>query len=66
MPSRSFVVRVIEPAARVVVEDVRTGTSAVVRTLDGVGPQIERWVGGDDAPTRGAGGAREHRVKPDS
>jgi hypothetical protein len=42
--SRAFVVRVIEPAARIVVEDVRTGASTVVTDLEAVRPQIEQWL----------------------
>jgi hypothetical protein len=45
MSTRAFVVRVIEPADRVVVEDVRSGESAVVEDLQAVAPHIERWLG---------------------
>jgi hypothetical protein len=44
------VVRVVEPAHRVVVEDVRTGARAVLTQLDAVGPQIARWLEGRPDP----------------
>jgi hypothetical protein len=45
---RAFIVRVSDSPPRVVVEDVRSRTQAVVDDLSEVGPLIERWLA---APT---------------